>query len=73
MRARTSPRTSSLCTPALLRKASTIVQRNAKGQLVPVKNHPAETATPAQLAASAEQIAKGLGAQLIALETPNAD
>jgi len=49
-----------------------IVQRNAKGQLVPVRNHPVETATPARLAASAEQIAKGLGAQLIALETPNA-
>jgi putative ABC transport system permease protein len=49
-----------------------IVQRNARGQLVPVTNHPVETATPAQLAASAEQIAKGLGAQLIALETPNA-
>jgi putative ABC transport system permease protein len=31
-----------------------------------------ETATPAQLAASAEQIAKGLNAQLIPLEVPNA-
>ena len=49
-----------------------ILQRNAKGQLVPVESHPVETATPTQLAASAEQIAKGLGAQLIALETPNA-
>ena len=49
-----------------------IVQRNAKGQLVPVKNAPVETATPGQLGASAEQIAKGLGAQLIALESPNA-
>jgi putative ABC transport system permease protein len=49
-----------------------IVQRNAKGQLVPVTNHPVETATPTQLAASAKQIARGLGAQLIALESPNA-
>jgi putative ABC transport system permease protein len=49
-----------------------IVRRNAKGQLAPVTNHAVETASPAQLAASAEQIAKGLGAQLIALETPNA-
>jgi putative ABC transport system permease protein len=48
------------------------VQRNAKGQLVPVTNQQVETASPAQLAASAEQIAKGLGGQLIALETPNA-
>jgi putative ABC transport system permease protein len=49
-----------------------IVRRNANGRLVPVKNHPVETATPAQLAAHAEAIAKGLGAQLIALESPNA-
>ena len=51
----------------------TIVHRNAKGQLVPVTIQPApETATPAQLAAGAGRIAKGLDAQLIALETPNA-
>jgi putative ABC transport system permease protein len=49
-----------------------IVHRNAKGQLVRVRHHKTETATPAQLAAGAEQIAKGLNAQLIALETPNA-
>jgi len=49
-----------------------IVERNARGQLVPVKNVPVETATPAQLGSSAQQIAKGLGAQLIALESPNA-
>jgi putative ABC transport system permease protein len=48
-----------------------IVQRNAKGQLVRV--HPkTETATPAQLEAGAQQIAKGLNAQLVALESPNA-
>ena len=48
-----------------------IVHRNAKGQLVRV--HPkTETATPAKLAAGAAQIAKGLNAQLIALESPNA-
>jgi putative ABC transport system permease protein len=49
-----------------------LVHRNASGQLVPVTNHAVETATPAELAASAEQIATGLGAQLIGLETPNA-
>ena len=49
-----------------------IVQRNAQGQLVPVENHPVETATVAQLAASADKIARGLGAKLIALESPNA-
>jgi putative ABC transport system permease protein len=57
---------------ALPPQGQQIVKRNAKGQLVQVKNGPVETATPAQLAASAERIAKGLGAQLIALETPNA-
>jgi putative ABC transport system permease protein len=50
-----------------------IVRRNAQGHLVPVKTHPVETATPVQLAVSAEQISKGLGAQLIPLETPNAE
>ena len=50
-----------------------IVHRNARGQLVPVENHPVETATPAQLAASAKQIARGLGAQFITLESPNAE
>jgi putative ABC transport system permease protein len=49
-----------------------ILLRNAKGQLVPVTNPPVATATSAQLAASAKQIAKGLGAQLIPLESPNA-
>lgn len=37
-----------------------------------VKNQPVETASTAQLTASAERIAKGLGAQLITLESPNA-
>jgi putative ABC transport system permease protein len=49
-----------------------IVTRNAKGHLVPVTDQPVETATHAQLAARAGQIARGLGGQLIALETPNA-
>jgi putative ABC transport system permease protein len=48
------------------------VRRDASGQLVPVTNRPVETATPAQLAAGAEQIANGLDAPLIALETPDA-
>jgi putative ABC transport system permease protein len=47
-----------------------VVRRNASGQLVPVRNQPVETATSAQLAAGAEQIANGLSAPLIALETP---
>jgi putative ABC transport system permease protein len=47
-------------------------QRNAQGQLAPVPNAPVETATVAQLTTSAEKIAKGLGAQLITLESPNA-
>jgi putative ABC transport system permease protein len=47
------------------------VFRNAKGQLV--RTHPkTETATPAQLKAGADQIAKGLNAKLIALASPNA-
>jgi putative ABC transport system permease protein len=45
---------------------------NAKGQVVPDTNQPVETATPGQLAASAGKISKALGAQLIALESPNA-
>jgi putative ABC transport system permease protein len=48
------------------------VERTASGQLVPVTNQPVETATSNQLAASAKQIAKGLGAQLVALESPDA-
>jgi putative ABC transport system permease protein len=47
------------------------VHRNAKGRLV--RTHPkTQTATPAQLEAGATQIAKGLNAQLVALESPNA-
>jgi putative ABC transport system permease protein len=49
------------------------VHRNAKGQLVPVAHHKVETKSPAQLAAGAKQIAQGLGAQLVALDTPNAE
>jgi len=58
---------------ALPPQGQPLVHRNARGQLVPVNsNHPVETQSPAQLAASAHRIARGLGAQLIALETPNA-
>jgi putative ABC transport system permease protein len=49
-----------------------LLKTNANGQPVPVTGQPVETATPAQLGASSARIAKGLGAQLIALETPNA-
>ena len=59
-------------TTALPPQGQPIVHRNASGQLVPVRNQPVETATPAELAAGVEKIAKGLGARLIALESPNA-
>jgi putative ABC transport system permease protein len=51
--------------------ASQAQQGNPKGQIGPVTNQPVQPATPAQLAGSAQQIAKALGAQLIALESPN--
>jgi len=50
-----------------------VVHRNGKGQLVPVSHPKTETASSAQLAVGAAQIAKGLDAQLIALESPNAN
>jgi putative ABC transport system permease protein len=53
-------------------QGNSIVHRNASGQLVPVAHQPVETATPAELAAGAEKIAKGLGAGLLGLESPNA-
>ncbi len=47
------------------------VHRNSKGQLV--QDHPKiETATPAELTAGAQQIARGLDARLVPLESPNA-
>jgi putative ABC transport system permease protein len=49
-----------------------IVHRNAKGQLVQ-QHVKVESATPAELAAGAAQIARGLSAQLIALKSPNAN
>jgi putative ABC transport system permease protein len=58
--------------PSLPAQGHQLVRRDASGQLVPVRNQPRETATPAQLAAGAQQIANGLGAQLVDLETPNA-
>jgi putative ABC transport system permease protein len=48
------------------------VQVNGNGQVVPAKNQPVQSAPPPQLATSAAQIAKSLGAQLIPLETTNA-
>ncbi len=53
-------------------RGSVIVHRNAKGQLVQ-QNVKVESATPAELAAGAAQIARGLGTQLIALKSPNAN
>ena len=56
---------------ALPPHGSISVHRNAKGQLV--RTHvKSETATPAELAAAAKQIASGLDARLVALQTPNA-
>ncbi len=49
-----------------------IVTRRPTGKLVAVTNPQLETATPAQLSSSAEKIAKGLGARLVALEIPDA-
>jgi putative ABC transport system permease protein len=57
---------------ALPPQGTHIVRRNSEGKLVTVKNVATETATPAQLAASAKTIASDLGAQLIALESPGA-
>jgi putative ABC transport system permease protein len=50
-----------------------LYRRNAKGELVRVRSQKRETATPAELAVGAKQIAAGLGAQLVALDTPNAE
>lgn len=58
--------------PAYLGPNQVLVHRNAKGRLVRVGRHKTETATPAQLAAGAKEIATGLNARLIALESPNA-
>ncbi|MGH8981732.1 MAG: FtsX-like permease family protein [Acidimicrobiales bacterium] len=49
-----------------------IVKRNAKGQLTEVTPPPVKAAPPATVAAHAAAIAKGLGAQLVPLETPSA-
>ena len=49
-----------------------IVKRQANGKLAHVKGVARESASPAKLSAGALQIAKGLNAKLIALETPNA-
>lgn len=57
---------------ALPPQGQPLVYRNARGQLVQKNNPPAETASPAQLAATASKIAAGLGAQLVPLEIPDA-
>jgi putative ABC transport system permease protein len=49
-----------------------VVYRNARGDLVRITNPPSATASPARLAATAAQIAAGLGAELVPLEIPNA-
>lgn len=50
-----------------------LVHRNARGQLVPVPGHPqTRTATPQQQAVEVAQLARGLGAQDVPLESPAA-
>ncbi|MGH8981517.1 MAG: ABC transporter permease [Acidimicrobiales bacterium] len=49
-----------------------IVRRAKTGRLVRVAPPPVATPSPARLVSGAREIARGLGAQLIALETPNA-
>jgi putative ABC transport system permease protein len=58
--------------PALPPPGVSLVHRNKTGNLVPTKGTPVETATPAQLAASARSIARALGAELVPLQTPDA-
>lgn len=58
--------------PSLPPQGRPTVHRDATGRLVPVTNAPVETASPAQLAAAASEIATGLGAQLLPLEVPDA-
>ena len=53
-----------------LRQGQSILRRTATG--FSLVTSPVKIASPAQLAASAEQIARGLSAQLIALESPTA-
>jgi len=57
---------------ALPPPGSQVVEVGPNGRPGPVAHPQVETASPAQLTATAHQIARGLGAQLVALETPNA-
>lgn len=49
-----------------------VVTRNARGHVVRVTNPPVQVLDPARAAAGAARIAKGLGAQLVPLEMPDA-
>ena len=62
-RVRTSPRTSSPSTPISRRRAADRCSRNASGQLVPVENHPVETATPDCSSPRAPSGSRGLSAR----------
>ena len=68
--ARTSHRTSSQSTRVFVRQGQTVLRRTPTG--FSFVTAPGQLATPAQLYASAEQIARGLGARLVALESPTA-
>ena len=71
-RDRTSPRTNSPSTLTYHRPEVRSLDPAATAMRPPSRSARRRAATPAQLAAHAAAIAKGLGAQLIALETPNA-
>lgn len=58
--------------PAYPTPGQTVQTVTPTGGVRTTTHHPVETATPAQLAASGEKIARGLDAQLIPLESPDA-
>ena len=69
-RGRTLPRTSSGSTPTRRHRRARRSSDRTGSNHVQQGSSTSTTATPQQLATHAEAIAKGLGAQLIALETP---
>ena len=54
-------------------QSPTIFKGNPSGQITQISNPPGKVADQTQLARNAREIAEGLGAQLVALETPNAN
>ena len=72
-RDRTSLQISSRSIRASRPRAKPSTVETPRVELVRVRSQKRETATPAELAVGAKQIAAGLGAQLVALDTPNAE